>query len=97
MLRMLLFIHHIAFCTSCIASLPLAHIRSFTLDHVEPGLKVQAECTQVKESTNLALDQGKPWCIYPVSLSFIYNYILIMILECALGYRSWVDALAALS
>jgi hypothetical protein len=29
-------------------------------------------------------------------LSFVYIYILIMILGCALGYRSWMDALVAL-
>jgi hypothetical protein len=63
MLRLLLFIHYIALCTSCIASLPLAHIRPFTLDHAEPGSKVQAERAQVEESTNLALGQGKPRCI----------------------------------
>jgi hypothetical protein len=26
-------------------------------------------------------------------LSFVYNFILIMILGCALGYRSWIDTL----
>jgi hypothetical protein len=35
-------------------------LRSFTLDRVEPELGVQAEQAQVKEFTNLALDQGKP-------------------------------------
>jgi hypothetical protein len=29
-------------------------------------------------------------------LNFIYLYILIMILGCALGYRSWIDTLVAL-
>jgi hypothetical protein len=29
-------------------------------------------------------------------MSFIYLYILIVILECALDYRSWIDALVAL-
>jgi hypothetical protein len=33
------------------------------LDHTELDLEVQAEQAQVKELTNLVLDQGKPWCI----------------------------------
>jgi hypothetical protein len=41
----------------------LAHIYLYTLDHVESELEVQAEQAQVKEFTNLALDQGKSWCI----------------------------------
>jgi hypothetical protein len=40
------------------------------------------------EGTNLALDQGKPWCIKPPSLSFVSLYILIIILACALSCRS---------
>jgi hypothetical protein len=33
------------------------------LDHAKLGLEVQAEQAQIKTTTNLALDQGKPWCI----------------------------------
>jgi hypothetical protein len=29
-------------------------------------------------------------------LEFVYLYILIMILDCALGCRSWIDTLVAL-
>jgi hypothetical protein len=36
---------------------------TYTLDHAELGLDVSAEQAQVEEFTNLALDQGKPWCI----------------------------------
>jgi predicted adenine nucleotide alpha hydrolase (AANH) superfamily ATPase len=48
--------------------LTLAHIQPFyALDqvHVEPESEVRAEQTQVEDLTNLALDQGKPWCIPP--------------------------------
>jgi hypothetical protein len=41
----------------------LPHIRSFTLDHVEPEPGVQVEQAQAEDFTNLALDQGKPQCI----------------------------------
>jgi hypothetical protein len=51
----------------------LAHIRSLTLDHVEPKPEVQAEQAQAEDFTNLALDQGKPRCIIPLSLIFCFN------------------------
>jgi hypothetical protein len=31
--------------------------------HKEPGLEVQAEQAQARDSANLSLDQGKPRCI----------------------------------
>jgi hypothetical protein len=69
---MFMIMHHIALCISCIASLPLAHARSFMLGQVEPESKIQAEQVQrlfggaqasSGKDTNLALDQGKPRCI----------------------------------
>jgi hypothetical protein len=42
---------------------PLAHIRSFIIDHTEPELKVSTEQAQSEELTNLTLDQDKPRCI----------------------------------
>jgi hypothetical protein len=55
----------------------LAHIwLIYMLGHVEPNLKVQAEQAQVKELTNLVLNQGKPWCINQCSLSFTLNLSL---------------------
>jgi hypothetical protein len=38
----------------------LAHICSFTIDHVEPKLEELMEQAQTEELTNLALDQGNP-------------------------------------
>jgi hypothetical protein len=46
--------------------LTLAHIQPFyVLDqvHAEPESEVPAEQAQVEAITNLALDQGKLWCI----------------------------------
>jgi hypothetical protein len=63
---------HITLYSSCIASLPLAHVRSFTLGQAEPKSKIQAEQVQQVfggpqtlsgDDTNLALDQSKPQCI----------------------------------
>jgi hypothetical protein len=44
---------------------------SYTLDHVEPELEEPTEQAQVEAITNLALDQGKPGCIPPITLVFI--------------------------
>jgi hypothetical protein len=55
--------HHIVFHPMHCTIYLLAHIRSFTLDHVEPEPEVHVEQAQVENFTNLALDQGKPRCI----------------------------------
>jgi hypothetical protein len=41
----------------------VAHLCSYTLDHAEPELEVQAEQDQAEDLTNLAWNQGKPRCI----------------------------------
>jgi hypothetical protein len=60
MIRLLLF--HASY---CIAPHALHHLAlgSFMLDCVEPEPRVQVEQAQAEDFTNLALDQGKPWCI----------------------------------
>jgi hypothetical protein len=50
---------HLMHCTI----LPLSHIRSFMLGHTEPEFGEPVEQAQAENLTNLALDQGKPWCI----------------------------------
>jgi hypothetical protein len=57
------------------------------LDHVlvKLRLEVQAEQAQVEATTNLALNQGKPWCINPCSLSFILNIFFTSHYICALS------------
>jgi hypothetical protein len=47
------------------------------------------------EDTNLERDQGKPRCILPHSLSFVYLLSYFMILDCAFGHRSCIEALVA--
>jgi hypothetical protein len=56
-----------------------------SLDYVreEPESEVQAEQAQVEALTNLALDQGKPWCIstnppclFNSNHYFLFNFLL---------------------
>jgi hypothetical protein len=43
---MLLFMHHIALCTSCIALINCGHFVHMRVDHAEPKLEVQAQRVQ---------------------------------------------------
>jgi hypothetical protein len=43
---MLLFIHHIALCTSCIALFNCGHLLHILVDHEEPKSEIQAEQVQ---------------------------------------------------
>jgi hypothetical protein len=72
MLRFFLFMHHNALYTSCIAYFNVVHFLHIWVDHVEPEEEIQKEQVQVAfggpqatsgEDINLALNQGKPWCI----------------------------------
>jgi hypothetical protein len=91
---MLLIMHHIALCISSIALFNCDHLLHIRVDHVEPESELQAK--QVRrvfkgpqassdENTNLALDQGKPRCIYPMPLSFILKVLLYALFDCALS------------
>jgi hypothetical protein len=63
MIRLLLFCISLILHLMHYIILLLAHIRLFhTLDHAEPKQEVHVEQAQVKEFTNLAMDQGKPRC-----------------------------------
>jgi hypothetical protein len=48
------------------------------------------------EDTNLVLDQGKPWCIPRKSLSFIFEALFIILVECALSLQDLYCTVAAL-
>jgi hypothetical protein len=63
--------HHIALHIMHCIMLFLAHLCSYTLDHAEPKLEVQAEQAQAEDLTNLALDQGKPGASHQYSLAFL--------------------------
>jgi hypothetical protein len=64
------------------------------IDPVEQGREKQPKPTPVEEA-NPELDQGKPRCILPPPLSFIYFFSYFMIPDCALGHRSYIEALVA--
>jgi hypothetical protein len=93
---MLLFMHHITLYTPCIALFNCGHLLHIRVDHAEPESEFEAEQVQGMfggpqasscEDTNIFVI--KTSLMHPtLSLSFVYLYILFMILECALGYRS---------
>jgi hypothetical protein len=77
--------HHIALCTPYIALVNGGHLVHMRVDHAEPKSEFQAERVQWAfsgpqassgDDTNLALDQGKPRCIPPKPLSFIFELYL---------------------
>jgi hypothetical protein len=43
MLRLLLFMHHIALCTPYIAHFNVAHLLHMRVDHAEPNIEIQVE------------------------------------------------------
>jgi hypothetical protein len=57
-----------------------SYIALYALDqvHAEPESKVQAEQAQAEVLTNLALDQGKVWCISPTFLGFFFLITIFM-------------------
>jgi hypothetical protein len=63
------------------------HACTFVLDPTEQEPEELSEPAPAEE-TNPEQEQGKPRCIKPLSLSFIYNLILFMIFGCALGHKS---------
>jgi hypothetical protein len=83
--KMLMIMHHIALCTPYIALVIGGHLLHMRVDHAEPESEFQAERVQwafrgsqasCGDDTNLALDQGKPRCIPPKSLPFIFEFYL---------------------
>jgi hypothetical protein len=48
------------------------------------------------EDTNLVLDQGKPRCIQPKSLSFIFEALFIILVDCVLSLQDLCGTVAAL-
>jgi hypothetical protein len=53
--------------------------------YAELELEVSTEQVQVEDFTNLDLTQGKPWCIPPQSLSFIFGTLVTTLYACALS------------
>jgi hypothetical protein len=97
--------HYIALYTPCIALFNCGHLLHIWVDHVEPESEFQAE--QVRwvfgnpqvssgEDTNLALNQGKPLCIPPKSLSFIFETLFIKLFNCVLSLHDLYGTVVAL-
>jgi hypothetical protein len=64
------------------------------INHVEQGREEPPKSAPV-EDTNLEQDQGKPRCILPHPLNFIYFFSYFMIPDCTLGHRSCIEVLVA--
>jgi hypothetical protein len=97
--------HYIALYTPCIALFNCGHLLHIWVDHVEPESEFQAEqvrwvfgSPQVSsgEDTNLALNQGKPLCIPPKSLSFIFETLFIKLFNCVLSLHDLYGTVVAL-
>jgi hypothetical protein len=74
------------------------------MDHVESKTEIQVQQVwgvtggpqaSSCEDANIVVTKASPSASNPI-LEFCYNYILIMIFACALGYRSWIDVVATL-
>jgi hypothetical protein len=99
----LLFMHYIALCTSCIAHFNLGHLYTYSITQRRNPIFKRSKsngCSeihkrQVARMLILLLSRQAPMHLTTV-LEFCYLYILIMILACALGYNSWIDTLVAL-
>jgi hypothetical protein len=84
-------LYQIALCTPCNTIMLVSHTCILAIGHEKQGLEEPPEPAPV-EAGNHEQDQVKPRCIEPQSLSLFYSsYILIMIIGCALSYRSWID------
>jgi hypothetical protein len=64
--------------------------------YAEPKLEVPTEQVQVEDFTNLKLTQGKPRCIQPKSLSFIFETLFIILYACALSLYELYDTVDTL-
>jgi hypothetical protein len=58
---------------------------------------MQMEPASFDDATNSFLEQGKLPVHLTTILDLFYPFILILILECALGYRSWIGVVVVLS
>jgi hypothetical protein len=74
------------------------------MDHVESKTEIQVQQVwwvfggpqaSSYEDANIDVTKLSPDAANPI-LEFCYNCILIMILACALCYRSWIDVVVAL-
>jgi hypothetical protein len=62
MVKVLMIMHHITLCTSCIAFMLVSHTCIFVIDHVERGREEAPDPAPV-EGANTEQEQGKSRCI----------------------------------
>jgi hypothetical protein len=62
-----------------------AHAFAYLIGPVEPELGEPMEQVQAEDLTNLALDQGKPWCIKPILIVFYFESCFMFYYDCALN------------
>jgi hypothetical protein len=94
MLRLLLFLAHIAFSPHALHILISAHIYAYagrsrgirTRDLRGASPRGVRRSTSVKLlGTNIVFEQGKPRCIPQIILDFSFNHYLYAMLDCALS------------
>jgi hypothetical protein len=73
------------------------------MDHMEPKMEIQVRQVQwvfggpqasSYEDANIVVIKASPGASKPI-LEFCNNFILFLILDCALGHRSCIEALVA--
>jgi hypothetical protein len=62
MVKVLIVMQHITFCTPCTVFMLVSHTCVFVIDHAKQGHEEPLEPTQV-EGANFEQEQGKPRCI----------------------------------
>jgi hypothetical protein len=70
--------HHITLCTPCIIFMLVSHTCIIVIGHEEQGPEETLEPTPVKAG-NYEQYQGKPRCIPPKSLSFMFETLFIIL------------------
>jgi hypothetical protein len=93
MVKVLMIVQHIALCTTCIVLLLVSHTYAFC-DRPR-GVRTRGTARASISQGHRARARQAPVHLTTI-LEFILSFILIMILGCALGYRSWIDTLVAL-
>jgi hypothetical protein len=73
-----------------------AYVCSYKLDHAEPEHEEPTEQAQSEDPANLALDQGKPWCI-PPNIPWPFSKSVFMLQsDCALSLQELYGTAAEL-
>jgi hypothetical protein len=95
MVKLCMIMHHGTLCTTYIVFMLVSRTCIFVVDHAEQGREEPPEPAQV-EGANYEQDQGKPRCIPPKSLSFIFETLFIILFDCTLSLQDWCGTVAAL-